>query len=237
MNPFVEKQELRLTEERKIYRVTFPRILDSVVDAFNLDRGLIYTLKRLFTVPGKLVSDYLYKGRYHYTPPFRMLLVSTTLVIVLIAYSKTGMNIFQMKPEGVSEDEGQLIGQLLQENYNLFLWLFIPILGLFSWLFNRSSKYNYAENLVFQTYLAVIGNILYIIMILDRWVPPSVLVTIYFAVSTGYIIISYHQFFKKAWWRSVMEAILIYVLGLIVYGILSAVIIGIFVGYSKAAGA
>lgn len=237
MNPFVEKEELNLTEERSIHRITFPHMLNSLVDAFNLDRGLIYTLKRLYTVPGKMVQDYLYQGRYHYTPPFRMLLVSTTLVLLLIQYSKSGMELFQLRPEGATEEETNLARTVLVDYYNLFLWLFIPVLGFFSWLFNRRSRYNYAENLVFQTYLMVIGNILYVVMLLDHIVPMAVLSALYMLTSLTYSIIAYRQMFNKPLGRSILESLLIYILSMLFYGLLSSFAIGIYIGYMKASGA
>ena len=237
MNPFREKKEIRQTEERVIHRVTLSRVMDSVVDAFNLDRGLIYTLKRLFTVPGELARDFLYQGRYHYTPPFRMLIVSTTVVILLLSYSRSGMDIFQVSPEGATREESEMARDFLADYYNLFLWLFIPILSLFSWLFNRASKYNYAENMVFQTYLMVIGNLLYILMLLDYFLPTQVLMALYMLSSLTYSTIAYKQFFGKKWARSILETIIIYLLTLVVYGVISAFVIGVFVGYSKAGGA
>ena len=38
----------------------------------------------------------------------------------------------------------------LQQYMNLFLFALIPVFSFFSWLFFRSKKFNYAENLVLQ---------------------------------------------------------------------------------------
>jgi hypothetical protein len=39
---------------------------------------------------------------------------------------------------------------IFQQYLNLFLFALIPVFSFFSWLFFRSKKYNYAENLVLQ---------------------------------------------------------------------------------------
>lgn len=63
MNCFEENEQIRFSEERVIHRISMSRFLTSAIDAFNLDRGLIYTLKRLFTTPGDLIRDYLCQSR------------------------------------------------------------------------------------------------------------------------------------------------------------------------------
>lgn len=216
-NPFKSGKELEVTEDRVIHRITFPRVIDSIVDAFNLDRGLVYTLRRLFTVPGKLVADYLYEGRHHYTPPFRMLIVSTTLVVLLINYSSTGFDVLQVRPEGATDEQAQMAMDMMTNYYNLLIWPFIPIMALFTWLFNRRSGYNYAENVVYQTYFSVIGNLLYVLMLLDRWVDPSILTSIYMVMSITYSAIGYRQFFGKSVARSILEFIAVLLLSFIVY--------------------
>lgn len=85
MNPFAEKDELSLTEERKIHRITFTR----------------------------------------------MLLLSATLILLLISYSRSAMDLFQLNPEGATEEESKLARDFQGDYYQVFLWLFIPILGLF----------------------------------------------------------------------------------------------------------
>ncbi len=234
MNPFDKDEVIKVSEERLIHRVSLSRIMASLVGAFNLDYGLIYTLKRMFREPGNLTKDYLYLGRYHYTPPFRMLIVTTTLAVITVSYSRTGVNFFDSSGS-ISPEDSQMGKEFLMEYYNLFLWLYIPILALFSWLFNRRSHYNYAENLVYQTYLMIISIILYPIILLEYFIPSAYPMMFYFAVSILYSIIGYKQFFEKAWWRSSLEVLLIFVLGILVYGAISAFVIGILVGYNQAA--
>ena len=236
MNSFDQEKQIAFSEERVIHRVSIKRILASVVDAFSLDRGLVFTLRRLFTEPGKLTQDYLYKGRYHYTPPFRMLFISTTIVVLLLSYSRSGLDIFQLDPKAATTEQAKMIQDILAEYYNLFLWLFIPVLGLFSWLFNRRSKYNYAENVVLQTYLMIIGNLLYAVMLFEYFIPANILSGAYMIVSFSYNVYAYKQFFEKSWGRSILEVIAILLLSILVYGIISAFGIGVYVGYNQAAG-
>ena len=226
MNPFKEEPQITLTEERVIHRVTLKGVAGSAIDAFNIDRGLIYTLKGLFGRPGLMVQDFLYRGRYHYTPPFRLLLISTTLVVLLFTYSKGTAEMIRASQEGATEDQVNQVMQLFSDYFNVFLWLFIPGLSLFSWLFNRKSGYNYAENMVFQTYLMIIGNILYSVLLLEYFIPIIWLNVIYMACSFSYYVFGYRQFFGKAWYLAALELIVAYFLSMImVFVVLAAVII------------
>lgn len=234
LNPFARQNEIKVQEERVIHRVSFSRLMESIVDAFNLDRGLIFTLKRLFTEPGRLTRDYLFTGRFHYTPPVRMLIVSTTLVLILVAYSKSSATFMDGMGDGLDRSNREQVQKFFQDYYNIILWLFIPVSGFFTWLFNRRSPFNYAENLILQTYLAVIGNILFIVMALDRLIPGEWLVGLYLLASTVYYALGYKQFFEKKWGRAILEFIVIFVFSILIYGVVQGLLIGIIIAATQA---
>ena len=80
----LEKSTNLIVEERRWNRITLKYIFSSLLDAFNLERGGIYTLKRLFINPGQMAKDYLGAERFHFTPPFRLLFITTAIVIYII---------------------------------------------------------------------------------------------------------------------------------------------------------
>ncbi|MFW5762393.1 MAG: hypothetical protein ACOCXH_15575 [Cyclobacteriaceae bacterium] len=63
-----QSDTIEVTETRIIRRVTLKGFVTSVLDAFNIERGGIYTLKRLFSNPGNMSFHYLGEGRFRYTP-------------------------------------------------------------------------------------------------------------------------------------------------------------------------
>ena len=83
-----EEEPLDISEVRRVHRITIAHIFRSLFDAFNMDRGGIYTAKQLFINPGKAVRDYLGANRYHYTPPFRILIITTALALFAIGLSE-----------------------------------------------------------------------------------------------------------------------------------------------------
>jgi|AACY02.17.fsa_nt_gi Protein of unknown function (DUF3667). len=77
----IPPQEQNITEKYVVKRITFAHFLNSLLDAFNLERGGIFTLKKLFLEPGRLVRGYLTNERFRVTPPIRMLLVTNTVAV------------------------------------------------------------------------------------------------------------------------------------------------------------
>lgn len=65
------KEPLIYNEKRTIRRLTFKGWLLNVLEAFDLEKGGIYTLKLFFTNPGKLVRKYLGSERYKVVAPFK----------------------------------------------------------------------------------------------------------------------------------------------------------------------
>lgn len=64
------------------------QVVFSAVDAFNMDRGGVYTIKQLCKNPGETIRDYLGANRYHYTPPFRILIITTAIALFLIGLAE-----------------------------------------------------------------------------------------------------------------------------------------------------
>ena len=48
--------------------------------------------------------------------------------------------------------------------FNLVLFLSVPVSALFSWMFFRKSGYNYAENLIFNTFIAAQRTLTFILL-------------------------------------------------------------------------
>lgn len=147
---------IRVKEDREIKRITFKKFFIDVFSAFNVERGLVYTVKLLFSHPGNLVRLYLADGRFRVFNPFR-LLIFTTAVSLFIMYLNANSEFIQSLETGLSDGseealQQELFQEILFDWYNLALWISIPIYGLMSYLFNRKTGYNYAEHMVAQTF-------------------------------------------------------------------------------------
>lgn len=226
--PFNE-DEIEITETRSIRRLRLNQIFQSILIAFNLERGGLYTVKRLFLNPGELVEEYVATGRYRYIGPFRLLIVTTAITFFILQNSAAFEEFRSGFYEGVQNEELYTFIEISSKYFNILLWLFVPVAALFSWAFNLRRGYNYAENLAFQTYVFSLTNIIAMITVFDRVLNPTVVISIVYLAFTFYYIYSYKVFFKKPWWRSVIDVGVQYFLSSTIYFVLIiAVLLGAF---------
>lgn len=224
-----------IREEREIHRITMRRFLRSIPEAFEIERGVVYTLRRLGTQPGHLILDYLGRWRYHYVPPFRLLLVTTAMVLIILNYS-SGVRAFvagvqEALSDGPSEEANrfQRMQELVVQYHNLILWMYLPIGALFTLLFNRHGRLNYAEHLVFHTYLLALSNLLVVVFLLNYLMPLQFVLPFYVLAILGYYLVAYQQVFGKSWGRSVLELGIVFVLSYAIYGLMVFLVIGLYV--------
>ncbi len=188
-----QSDTIEVTETRIIRRVTLKGFVTSVLDAFNIERGGIYTLKRLFSNPGNMSLHYLGEGRFRYTAPFRMLILSTALALLVINtrnFTIEFLNGLGSANENFSDAYAEKVQLIFTQYLNLLLWIFIPVIAFFSWVFNRKSNYNYAENLVLHTNLMVISNLLVLLLLSEFFFNK------YITIPCIYLVLSYSDVVK-----------------------------------------
>ncbi len=217
------EDSLELVQKRKVRRFKLSNVFSWILDGFNMDHGAFYTLKNLIYRPGEMVRSYLYLGRLDFTPPIRLLLVTTTLVLIAFKYSSISEYTFENIGSTNSSEQAnfnQYYLNILEDYTNVFLWLLIPNLALFSWLFNRKSKYNFAENLVLNTYYTVFANISYLMFFTDRWIGIELIYPIYLIVNILHYVLCLRGMFEISWFKALWQSLLILVLSLLFYFIL-----------------
>ncbi len=165
------KFPILVTEKRAIKRITIWGVLGDAVSAFNLERGLVFTLKLLVTNPGGLLHQYLNEGRFRIFNGFRLLIL-TTAVSLFLMYLVGPEEIFGNLTEGwdnYEASEAKIDPAELQhvffDWYNILLWIAIPIYALFSYMANRKAGYNYAEHVVMQSFHISAINVITIVLI------------------------------------------------------------------------
>lgn len=231
MGGFPENQEqIEIVETRVIRRLKVSNLIHSILQVFNIERGWFYTLKHMFVDPGKMALDYIGEGRLKYTPPFRLLFITTTIAFFLFRYSRSANEFTEGVFAGVKNPEVIDLLNKAGEYFNVLIWLYIPIAGFFTWVVNRKSKFNYAENLVFQTYFFVLTNTLAMLIILERVAETMLWSLIITVLLVFYNVFGYKNFFSKSWLRSFLESLALYLFSSTIYFIL---LIALAVAYIK----
>jgi hypothetical protein len=140
---------------REIKRITFPGMVYEMLHTVtHVENNFLFTLKNLFTRPGKMIREYILGKRLLYQKPFAMLFICIAL------FSFTMWVFSQLHPMHLSPTSSWK--EVYEYNfqfvvlYKYFTWIqlaLVPLYGLILKLFNWKSYYNYGELVVFYCYL------------------------------------------------------------------------------------
>lgn len=161
----------KLINERITIRHIFSELFNIIT---NVDRGFLHTIKMLLLTPGDVIRNYLNGQTRNYYHPLRFLIltiaISVAINLSLGVFDRQQSEIQSLVQTPQNEEVAamqQRINQEVKKYLNLIPMLMIPVLALFSYLFFRKKKYNYAENLVLHSFaqgeMAVIGTPMIII--------------------------------------------------------------------------
>jgi hypothetical protein len=133
---------------------------------FHIDKGFFYTLKQLFTNPGKAMIDYLSGKRIRHFRPFGFVIILSTICTLLIKGINKVINL-----RYIADHSGEKIvsAQNFFVNYpSVLIFLMIPILSFVTWLCFKKRQYNYWEHFLVNTYLAAYLNIFFLLISVFR---------------------------------------------------------------------
>lgn len=218
-----DNQPFKVHQEREVRRFSLLNVGSSIMELLNLEFGLLYTIKEFLLRPADSMRSYLAEGRLNYFSPFRLLFLSTA--ILLIAFQSLDMSeqfeqgfqigangsIRQMEDNTKAEAALALskrIFSLIQEYFNILIWLYIPVLSFFTWIGNRKAGLNFAEHIVFNTWYTAIVNFFVLLLFIGNWLGAGTFVTwLYTILSLFYFTWFYHDLFKKSWLRAFFEGL------------------------------
>lgn len=183
-------------------RLTLKELLLSFWNIFtHAEQGIFKAIYMLSTKPAFVANEYVSGKRKKYFSPVKYLIVVVTLSAILILnYSRVGLPFEPAFPTDSKVDDVLEQEYFNHKNYKTQLFLSIPLASLISWLLFRKSKYNYAENLVLNTYLLAQTILFHSVLITpsliladenaDQWI-----LLFYLVVSLIYIIWAYITFY------------------------------------------
>jgi hypothetical protein len=139
------------------HRFSVKHILHDFFHSFtHVDSGILFLIKELFIRPGTVIREYIEGKRKKYFNPFQYLILSIAAVVFVTVKFDLGtllMGNLQMSGKGVAVFQQQFT-KFMYQYFNIFQFITIPVLSLYSYIFFKRSGYNYAENLVLNTFLS-----------------------------------------------------------------------------------
>ncbi len=122
---------------------------------FPLEKGFLYSTRRLFLAPGAMLRGYLEGQRANHSKPMPYLFIATATSTLLMRTTFTKRFLEQQPDINTPQqvEKATAMTNFIIANLNLLMVLLIPFIALFSWLLFRKSKYNYAEHLVVNIFV------------------------------------------------------------------------------------
>lgn len=175
---------------QQVERITFKHLSAELIKIFNLEKGILLTVRDLLLHPRTMIKQYLVGGeaRKKYTKPLQFVIVLVGLYTFLMvqidwslflpdtAATETYDLGYKIGSGGEAPDEAtlkEIEAQTLafQEQYNLVLkkyfnvimLAFVPLVALFTYLFYRKHQLSYPEHLVVNAYLTGVQSVIYIV--------------------------------------------------------------------------
>lgn len=124
---------------------------------FHVDKGIFYTIKMLFTTPGKAIRAFIEGRRKNYFKPAAMVFLLASICGFLYHYFDLNITPGDMAsindaPEAIQMQ--QKINAWITSHFALVTLLSIPLYASASNLMFRKDRYNYVEHLVMNSFLA-----------------------------------------------------------------------------------
>ena len=177
-------------QDAKTGRFTLRFIWENLITGiFGSYGGIWFTIKNMFTRPGRMMVEILDGKRRKYFSPFPMLLL--VLTVFILVYSITGSRDYVQKAETVVEasknndDQVKYVAKktisdalhFYNDNYTLCYLLTLPLLAIAARAcFGRQNRkrYNWAEYIILLVYASVYVMLYRILMSLAYLVSPDV---------------------------------------------------------------
>ncbi|MGL2988030.1 DUF3667 domain-containing protein [Flavobacterium sp. RSSA_27] len=114
---------------------------------------LFFTIKELFTRPGHSVREYLAGKRVNHMNYMSLFILLSAIGIFLDKYAKVSMAALSAEDKA-SEKIMVNYFNFVRDNPKTFIFITIPIISAFTYLFFKKSKFNFPEHLIMNVYKA-----------------------------------------------------------------------------------
>lgn len=211
-------------------RLTIRTVADDMLRGItNADRGVLRTLRELFTRPGRMIAEYIDGRRVIHFRPFPLLILLVGVFSIV-----DGLIEEWVLHRDVTDDE--LLGFT-----PLKILLFVPPFAFASWTMFRR-RYNFIEHLYIIAFASIQWQIaMFVTMSIPRMVGFSddgvaklLQILAFLLTMFGLMVWSYKQIFGRGFRATLWRVIMIFVIGGIGIAVLSTFLVALIVAFAYA---
>ena len=219
--------------QKETHRYTFAHIVHEFVHVFtHADKGMLALARHLLLRPGFVARDLVEGKRKRYFNLFQYLLLIVGFVTFLMVKTDLISDVMKSMNQANSVQTSsrlaamqQKTAALLQQYNNLFQLVLIPVYAASAWLFFARKRINYAESVVLHVASSAQTSTLAIpitfLMLAARGTSGFMLIAVVsLAVMVFSFALCYRQFFGFGWLRSLLFAVLVFVVSYIIQTVL-----------------
>jgi hypothetical protein len=191
-------------------------LYDIFFSTFHIEKkGLPYTIRELILRPGIAINKVVNGQRLYLYPAFKYLVLMGAIVIIF----SLRYNFFHNEATQISENKTLPMWLGLDMEHEVFLENFfkfaedeatllnimaVPVFALFSWLLLSRGRYNFAENLILNTYITAqqLFFLLWLVPFFEIFQAKQLLIGIYtisMMVYNGWVFIQFFSYGKNKW--------------------------------------
>lgn len=199
------------------HRINYHFLLHEIQHGiFHVDKGILFTIKELFTRPGHSIREYIEGKRQSHFKPALLIMILATVTVLLNHWINGGKYLMGDtvsvngidKTGEINDEQFVKIANSIGENFNIVLtWinehfaismlLMIPFFAFAFWLAFRKFRLNFPEWLVISCFITGQGMLLYMVLIVLGKKFAN-LNSIFFLSLVGVIVWTMLQYFNKS---------------------------------------
>lgn len=195
-SPVTDKYCAHCGQPTTTKRITFSGLIHDAFHLFtHVDKGILFTLKKLITAPGTMQRDFIDGDRARHQKPFAMFFICATVAALIRYWMNIAlMNYFQ---------SGDVVEGAFFNKYLVIIHiLLVPVYALITYCVFYSKRFNYAEIGVLILYTTSFFFLVTTLLWLTRFAWPTIdTAYIELPVVVFYNAITFKNFFKeeKTW--------------------------------------
>jgi hypothetical protein len=209
----------------ELKRIDGRYLLREVGDFFFANKGMLYTISRVFLYPGKSVKQFLDEDRYRFVKPITFLII-TSLFYTLINYLfNFAAEDYYRQYEALEDTTPSLIIKWMMIDYPGYSGIITSLFVSF-WikLFFRKSGYNIFEIFILLCFVSGITTLLVSVAAIIQGITHLQIIQTVSYLGIGYTVWAIGQFFDRKRAVSYIKAFLSFILGTLILGFVIGVV-------------